>query len=233
MTATATKRDAKASSRERILAVAERLIAERGVAVSLRDIAIEAGQRNNSAVNYYFGDRDGLIAEIVTYRLTSLESRRMELLAEVEASEAPDDPEALVRALVVPMFEVPRLEGATHYARFLEAVREHPAVRAIEAGAPASSAAVRIIVARLGRSLTQLPKATRDFRLKALGTMTFALLADHERMREARALSARDESDALENVVNLCVSILVAKPPGAERSESAKRAGTVETRARR
>lgn len=213
MSALGAKRDAAANARERIIRVAERLIAERGAAVSLRDIAIEAGQRNNSAVNYYFGDRDGLIAEIVAYRLASLESRRIALLAEVEVSPAPDDPDALVRALVVPMFEVPLRQGATHYARFLEQVREHPAVRAIEVGAPASSAAVRIIVTRLGRSLAHLSKQTRDFRLRALGTMTFALLADHERMRERDTVDARSESVAVENVVNLCVAILVAKPP--------------------
>ncbi len=219
MSAQVSKREAATIARERILGVAERLIAERGAAVSLRDIAIEAGQRNNSAVNYYFGDRDGLIAEIVTYRLASLESRRLALLADVEASAAPDDPEALVRALVVPMFEVPLREGATHYARFLEQVREHAAVRAIEVGAPASSAAVRIIVTRLGRALAHLPKETRDFRLRALGTMTFALLADHERIREQSAVDARSESDALENVVNLCVAILVARPPAARGCE--------------
>lgn len=43
-----------AASRTALLDAGERLIAERGVDVPLRDIAAAAGQRNNSAVHYYF-----------------------------------------------------------------------------------------------------------------------------------------------------------------------------------
>lgn len=48
-------------TRERLLDAAERLWGERGVeAVSLREIRLEAGQRNSSALQFHFGDRDGL-----------------------------------------------------------------------------------------------------------------------------------------------------------------------------
>ena len=49
--------------RERIIVAAERLIAERGIDVPLRDIAVAADQRNNSAVQYHFGSRDGDVAQ--------------------------------------------------------------------------------------------------------------------------------------------------------------------------
>ena len=54
---------------------AERLFAERGLAgVSLSQIGIAAGQKNNAVVHYDFGSRDSLIREIVFLR--SEEKRR-------------------------------------------------------------------------------------------------------------------------------------------------------------
>ncbi len=57
-------------ARSDILDAAERLIAERGIQVPLRDIAVAAGQRNNSAVNYHFRNRQDLIDAIVRRRLS-------------------------------------------------------------------------------------------------------------------------------------------------------------------
>jgi AcrR family transcriptional regulator len=49
-------------TREHILDVAERLYGDEGVAnVSMRRIRIASGQRNDGAVRYHFGDRDGVI----------------------------------------------------------------------------------------------------------------------------------------------------------------------------
>jgi AcrR family transcriptional regulator len=58
------------ATRELILLAAERLFAEFGIAaVSLRDVGIAAGQKNNAAVQYHFGDKDNLVKEIVRYRV--------------------------------------------------------------------------------------------------------------------------------------------------------------------
>jgi AcrR family transcriptional regulator len=49
---------------------AERLFADVGIAaVSLRDVGIAAGQKNNAAVQYHFGDKENLVKEIVRYRV--------------------------------------------------------------------------------------------------------------------------------------------------------------------
>jgi len=50
---------------------------EHGIAaVALHDIGAAAGQRNNAAVQYHFGDRDTLIREITTYRAAASEDTR-------------------------------------------------------------------------------------------------------------------------------------------------------------
>lgn len=49
-----------------LVRAAEKLMAERGIdAVSLREVSVEAGQANNSAVAYHFGSRDALIDAIL------------------------------------------------------------------------------------------------------------------------------------------------------------------------
>ena len=154
-------------AREAIVRAAERLIAERGPGIPLRDIALEAGQRNNSAVHYHFGSRDELIRAIVERRMEPLEKRQLELLTEYETSHAADDVRALVEVLARPMFHVPYAEGSTHYGRFLEQVRNHPVIAQAQLDVD-HWPTVRMITARLGKALGQLPAATRRRRLASM-----------------------------------------------------------------
>lgn len=198
---------------------AERLIAERGAAAPLRDIALAAGQRNNSAVQYYFGSRDALIAAIVEHRLVGLEARRLELLAEREADGSPDDVRTLLGTLIEPMLEVPYQQGSTHYARFLEQVRGHPSLSDPANLVGHQRPAVRVIIGRLERALHDLPEAVRHRRLRSMPTVLFALLADNERAAEDSGGDPRDRRAAAE-LVDLITGVLTA--PSSDRSLSAQ-----------
>ncbi|PWK87274.1 TetR family transcriptional regulator [Lentzea atacamensis] len=200
---------ASADARERIIVAAERLIAEHGVEVPLRDIATAAGQRNNSAVQYHFGSRDGLIDAVAEYRIADLAQHRLELLTESEAAGEAHDVRALVSALVVPMLTVPYEHGATHYARFLEQVRTHPALAADSNLGRAGRAAVRLIIMRLDRALRDLPPEVRRRRLRVLPTVLFALLADRERAVCADDLP-RDDPQSAAELVDLLIGLLTA-----------------------
>ena len=69
-----------------IIEAAEVLFAERGVeAPTLREIGAAAGQRNNSAVQYHFGDRAGLVVAVLDPHLDALDRHRRVLLDEAEA----------------------------------------------------------------------------------------------------------------------------------------------------
>ena len=102
-----------------LLDAAERLIATRGYEVPLRDIAIEAGHRNNSAVQYHFGNREGLIAAIVARRLGPMELVRSQMLKELAAQNKEPSIRDLISVLVLPILQM----KGTHYARFLEVIR--------------------------------------------------------------------------------------------------------------
>ena len=90
-------------TRTAILSAAERLYADRGFGdVTLRDI-VAAADVNLAAVNYHFGSKDELIAELfVTRSLATNRERLNELKAAEEAGGGRADIDAILRALVGP-----------------------------------------------------------------------------------------------------------------------------------
>jgi AcrR family transcriptional regulator len=90
-------------TRTAILAAAERLYADRGFGdVTLRDIVAEASV-NLAAVNYHFGSKDELIAELFVTRSMALNRERLrELRAAEEAGAGRADISDILRALVGP-----------------------------------------------------------------------------------------------------------------------------------
>jgi AcrR family transcriptional regulator len=193
------------SAQHRLLDAAERLIAERGLQVPLRDIALEAGQRNNSAVQYHFGGRDGLIEAVIRRRMAALEAERLELLLAHEASLDGDEIRGLVDILLRPLAELPYQQGATHYARFLEQARTHPLLSGQFGD---EWRATRIIVDRLDRALADFPARARRQRLLALATTQFALLADRE-----RATEASQPAVPVDDLISMLVALVTAPVP--------------------
>jgi AcrR family transcriptional regulator len=90
-------------TRSSILDAAERLYADRGFAdVTLRDI-VAAADVNLAAVNYHFGSKDELIAELfVTRSLATNRERLNELKAAEAAGGGRADIASILRALVGP-----------------------------------------------------------------------------------------------------------------------------------
>ncbi len=90
-------------TRSAILAAAERLYADRGFGdVTLRDI-VAAANVNLAAVNYHFGSKDELIAELFVTRSLATNRERLRELKAAEADGGGRAPiEAILRALVGP-----------------------------------------------------------------------------------------------------------------------------------
>jgi AcrR family transcriptional regulator len=109
------------STKEEILVSAERLIADHGVdGASLRQIGAVAGQGNNSAVLYHFGDKKALIRAIFEYRLPRLRERRARLVAERTPSDLRGWIECQVEAVLE---ESDRADS--HYTSFLASLFQH------------------------------------------------------------------------------------------------------------
>jgi AcrR family transcriptional regulator len=90
-------------TRARIMRAAEQLFAARGIeGVSLREINRVAGQSNTGAVQYHFGDREGLLKGVIERHRRDTEPRRHALLDQYEEAGV-DDLRALSAALVLPL----------------------------------------------------------------------------------------------------------------------------------
>lgn len=86
-----------------ILLTAERLFAEKGLdAVSTRSIAREAGQKNVSALHYYYGDKLKLIEAILDYRITPVNAERLRRLRMLKRDSEGISVKSLVQVFVEP-----------------------------------------------------------------------------------------------------------------------------------
>ena len=95
-------RDEGRDTKSRIIAVAERLIAGRGIGqFSIRDVTREAGV-NLAAINYHFGSKERLTAEVLARRITVLNAERIARLDKLEAAAGgkPVGAEAIMEVLI-------------------------------------------------------------------------------------------------------------------------------------
>ena len=91
------------TTRDRLLDVAERLFAQRGIdATSLRAITT-AANANLASVNYHFGSKDELFLEVLARRIAPVNAERLRLLniAEKQANGNPSV-SAILNAFLAP-----------------------------------------------------------------------------------------------------------------------------------
>ncbi len=172
-------------ARGALIAHAERLFAERGVeAVSLRDVASAAGQRNHSATQYHFGDRAGLIAAVYEARMRVVNERRLRLLDQLDENGPDADLKALVEVFVSPLVEVVA-ETAGWYGRFVAQLRWDAFGADVLAGL-SSTASARATLRRVERCLGHLPVSIRRSRVEQFVTLVFGTIAGWEWARDRR-----------------------------------------------
>jgi AcrR family transcriptional regulator len=204
-------------TRTAILVAAERLYAERGFGdVTLRDI-VAAADVNLAAVNYHFGSKDELIAELFVTRSLALNRERLvELKAAEEAHGGRAPIDAVLRALIGPTLRGglgPDDERSTA-ARFMirVSIESVPPIRRIR---NREIDHLRKFVAAMRRSLP----GHRDVDL--YWGLHFALAMAHQTVRDSERLAKLSEGkcevdhveDVIERVVAVAVMALSANAP--------------------
>ncbi len=112
-------RERDKDTRTAILNAAEVLCARHGVqGVSVRRVLAEAGV-NVALAHYHFGDRDGLIREVLRRRVEPLNEQRLELLDQVERDAGAEGPtlDAVLRAFFGPVVDL--LDEHPDFARLI------------------------------------------------------------------------------------------------------------------
>lgn len=209
-------------AKEAMIEVAEKLIGERGLDnVSMRDVAAFAGQRNNSAVQYHFGSRDGLIIQILRRRLAALDLERQRRLAEVDEQGLGTDLTTLVHVLFGPMVDLLRDQPeSTHYARFLQRVGPVLGPAAPEASLRTSTDDV---VVRLIDAMSHLPRRVAFERIDLATQMFTGSLAVYEDRRDTNntVVNTRFESVVahLYDMVEAALRAGISSGTGTRQSE--------------
>jgi AcrR family transcriptional regulator len=174
------------ATRARLLDAAEQLYGERGVeAVSLREIRLAAGQRNSSALQFHFGDRDGLLMALVDRHLPRIGRMHQHLYDAALADGRADDPRALVEVLVRPNADYVRRGPSERAWIRISAERsarpetawadviDHAPAAALEAGAALFERMVEVMPGRLAIE-----------RIRAVSQACLHLCADRARLEE-------------------------------------------------
>lgn len=164
--------DRSSASRQRLIAAAERLFADGGFAVSLRQIAAAAGQRNTNAVRYHFGTKDRLIEAIFEQRQIELEPIRRRMIDAAPHDDAsPEGVDALLGIILRPPLMIADPRQRYDYVKLLAAYlnrhrdsgMRHPLDYAPELLPSLIAAHVRLFEA-LG-----LPREIFDLRIQMIG----------------------------------------------------------------
>jgi AcrR family transcriptional regulator len=211
-------------TRTAILAAAERLYADRGFGdVTLRDIVAAAGV-NLAAVNYHFGSKDELIAELfVTRSIATNRERLNELKAAEEKGGGRAEIDAILRALVGPTLRgcLGTDRERSTAARFMirASIESVPPIRRIK---NREVDHLRKFAAAMRRSLPDRGEADLFWGLH------FALAMAHHTIRESERLTRLSDGkcdlDDVAGVIDriVAVSVTALTSGGADKKAPAK-----------
>ncbi|MGA9911147.1 MAG: TetR/AcrR family transcriptional regulator [Paraburkholderia sp.] len=180
------------ATRAKLVAIAERLFAERGIeGVSLSDINKKAGQRNKNATHYHFGSKDGLLQAILDKHVPGIAARRNALLDDLEARGEPTLRD-VVRALVYPVAEkLLDPDGGKEFVRLdAQLVATHTlSIQNLRTSSFKLSQVDRLTRALLG-VIKNLPEPVAQQRLMLAAVVLFHGLADHSRMLDVSEMKS-------------------------------------------
>ncbi|MFI1464151.1 TetR/AcrR family transcriptional regulator [Nocardia carnea] len=202
-------------SRQALLEAAEQLYAAHGLeGVSMRDIAAAAGHRNNSAVQYHFGSREGLLLAIFRFRMHTINEVRRAYLDNVERAGREGDVRALVEAEIRPLTEfLAQTPDGSYYARFLARVSPSVDFTLPELGEVQDAG--REIVHKLIDALGHLPRRVALTRIDLMLNMTISALALVEQRRAEGLPQLASFDDTVDHLIDMAVGALLADRTGA------------------
>lgn len=208
--------EASPNTRELILDTAEKLFADHGIqAVSVRRILAEAGV-NTALAHYHFGDRDGLIREVLRRRIEPLNRERMELLDRAVEEAAPEFPslDAVLRAFFSPVVSL--LSQNRPFARLVGEVHVSASPEVRDFSLRLFSEVVRrfaeFIRPALPAELSGTERLARAHFVTGVMVLTLTNYEDMDLMSQGRYELPREER-LVNEMVTFCVAGLTAQAP--------------------
>jgi AcrR family transcriptional regulator len=194
-----------------LLRAAEKLFAAHGVdAVSMREIAALAGQRNHSAALYHFGDKRALLDALLERHSAPVDAGFAPAIEALQA-EGRETLETLVAVLTRPMVElVADEDGGVEYVTICAELvhsRTFPMTSMRAANGPGS----QVLRQRLFAHMQEVPPLLLPVRMMQVTALLFGSIAAYQRLCSAGLFIPRPLfSDDLVRTM----SALLAPPPG-------------------
>jgi len=206
------------STRTQLLNTAERLFLEHGLdEVSLRAIVREAGQRNQSALQYHFGGRSELIAAMLNRRAQEVEAKRRVLVDEALKDNDNPDLREVCALLARAPFLLCREQKAFRdflgrFGQRLLASDQHVTFDVDDEGLPSLRRMRRMLLDKLAHLGPEL-KA-----LRLENAHSLALLAISRRARRGGSFRGRRAELFFDNLVDQLAAMLAAPVSPATRA---------------
>lgn len=191
-------------TRRRILDAAELQFAADGIAgATFADILEAAGQRNNSAIQYHFGDRMGLIEALTARRVHQMAVHRDEL---VDALPAHPTVRQLVEVIVSPLAAMLGDPGGSAYLRIQAELLAHPNRDELPEllAHPWSRPGLERVQALLAEALPAHSRTLGEVRTLLATTLIFHSLADRART----TIGTDDDAEFVRGLVHAVVAVL-------------------------
>lgn len=198
-------------TRERLVTVAEELMAERGVdAVELNDIRLAAGQRNRSAVNYHFGNRAGLVQAIRQRHGERINDERNRILDDLEARDAIST-RTLIEAYINPLARTMRTRSGRNYLIILGDLTLRMGANRVLPSQHPYLESMRRVQRHMATELTGSP-ASRRIRFAQAALTGGVLLADIARDINTDTITLRQGLRRVPGVIDFVASALAHDP---------------------
>ena len=204
-------------TRERLLDVAQDLFGRHGVAnVSLRQIRLAADQRNVAAVQYYFGDREGLVRALAdrhSPRILALQEAVLERAGGLEGA----DFRGLVEAYVLPYAAYVAVgPGERSWIRVLSDLISNPQLSLETLSEETASLAVAVGRAVFAHVAQHMPEEVAGERVWFVAMSGIHICANRARiLDDPDAVRRLSSDDAFaRNLVDLSVGALSAPATG-------------------
>ncbi len=204
-----------ANTRELFICAAQKLYADRSIdSVSLSEITVAARQKNRNALQYHFGNREGLLQAILDRHAGPVHELRRAYISQVEES-GWSTAEASARILIMPLADyVERNPEAVHYVKVLSQL----AVLNSDLVNPSNRSTINFqeeeeLNKLMRNAFSHLPSTEARRRLFLVISITFHAIADICRAKEIDSTAGilRNHYAMFEQLV-CCVEALISAP---------------------
>ena len=207
------------ATRARIIATAEQLFAERGVAsVSLNEITRAAEQKNRNAVHYHFGNKEALLTAVFEKHWQPISLQRQQMMADL-ARQSSVSLEDVANTLVQPVaarFEDP--DGGLCYIKISAQLAASNILQFMVRNGSSAPAYGTDMKPLWEPFLQALPPAVQTQRLSLAVGMLFHGLADHAILRESGRADLSNTRFFVRNLVDSICAVISAPVSAATRA---------------